>query len=187
MRALAGSAGWRQVTFRFKRGYWLRSDLNTQPSEATYQLLTSPSESLHPKTIEEVEASRLIHVSVEAVAQALDPQGAETATETEDKDDEGELPDHDERSTAKTRPPRDGDGILEVEELVKLMRETLPEGATSAISQMATNSSAGKSDSEPETFGTRGGLDGMTGFGRNEPAFTCFTPLFKLTLGKSGA
>jgi RNA exonuclease NGL2 len=155
--------------------------------------LTSPSSPLHPKTIEEVEASRLIHVSVEAVAQALDPQGVdgnEGGNGNEEKDDEEELPDHDERSIAKTRPPRNGDGMLEVEELVKLMQETLPEGATSALSQMVGEgeSSSGKSPSAPEpgteTFGTRGGLDGMTGFGRNEPSYTCYTPLFKLTLGK---
>jgi RNA exonuclease NGL2 len=109
----------------------------------------------------------------------------------DEKDDEGELPDHDERSIAKTRTPRDGDGILEVEELVKMMQETLPTGATSALSSTPSaehapaDDSAGSSQSGTETFGTRGGLEGMTGVGKDEPAYTCYTPLFKLTLGRS--
>jgi len=107
----------------------------------------------------------------------------------DEKDDEGELPDHDERSIAKTRSPRNGDGILEVEELVKMMQETLPTGARSALSSIPSaehapaDGTAGSLQSGTETFGTRGGLEGMTGVGKDEPAYTCYTPLFKLTLG----
>ena len=106
-----------------------------------------------------------------------------------DKDEEGELPDSDERSVAKTRSPREGDGMLEVEELVKMMQEILPTGATSTLSSTTSadhapaDDSAGQSQSGTETFGTRGGLEGMTGSGKDEPAYTCYTPLFKLTLG----
>jgi RNA exonuclease NGL2 len=169
-------------------------DLNTQPSEATYQLLSSPFTPLHPKVVEEVNASRLIHISVEAIGQSI-PGGGEdesdAAGQTEpEKDDEGELPDHDERSIAKTRPPREGDGMLEVEELVKLMQEILPSGATSTLAsssadQVPAGGSAGNTPSGTDTFGTRGGLEGMSGVGKDEPAYTCYTPLFKLTLGTS--
>lgn len=101
---------------------------------------------------------------------------------------EGELPDHDERSIANTRPPKTADGIIEVDEMVRLMREVLPGGARSAlgsIPQRPATSSAEAEVAEAETFGTRGGLDGLSeSHGRDEPAYTCFTPLFKLTLGK---
>jgi RNA exonuclease NGL2 len=172
--------------------------LNTQPSEATYQLLSSPSTPLHTKTIEEVESSRLVHISTEAIGKAMPgtdgDKGEAGENEKDDegeneKDEEGELPDHDERSIAKTRPPREGDGVLEVEELVKMMQEILPAGATSTLSSTTSadhapaDDSAGSSTSGTETFGSRGGLNGMTGVGKDEPAYTCYTPLFKLTLG----
>lgn len=108
-----------------------------------------------------------------------------------DKDEEGELPDSDERSVAKTRSPRDGDGMLEVEELVKMMQEVLPTGARSTLASTTSadhapaDTTAGPSSSGTETFGSRGGLEGMTGLGKDEPAYTCYTPLFKLTLGMS--
>jgi len=107
-----------------------------------------------------------------------------------EKDDEGELPDSDERSIAKTRSPAEGDGILELGELVKMMQEILPTGARSTLSTTTSadyapaDDSAGPSTSGTETFGSRGGLEGMTGVGQDEPAYTCFTPLFKLTLGR---
>lgn len=108
-----------------------------------------------------------------------------------EKDEEGELPDHDERSIAKTHSPREGDGILEAEELVKMMREILPTGARSTLCSTTSadhapaDTSAGPSSSGTETFGSRGGLEGMSGMGKDEPAYTCYTPLFKLTLGTS--
>jgi len=176
------------------------ADLNTQPSEATYQLLSSPSTPLHPKTVEEVQSSRLVHISTEAIGKAMPAtEGSNGEVETDEKDDEGdndkdeegELPDSDERSVAKTRSPREGDGMLEVGELVKMMQEVLPTGARSTLASTASadhapaDTSAGPSESGTETFGSRGGLEGMTGSGKDEPAYTCYTPLFKLTLGKS--
>lgn len=128
---------------------------------------------------------------------------AENPKDGHDRDDEGEgdgegeLPDHDERSIANTRPPKSTDGIVELDELVRLMREALPSGAQSALgstsplpssslpSDKEQGQAMGDAEREPETFGTRGGLDGMDGAGRDEPAYTCFTPLFKLTLGES--
>jgi len=141
-----------------------------------------------------------VHISAEAIGKAMPAtegsNGEEGANEKDDegeneKDDEGELPDSDERSVAKTRSPREGDGMLEVEELVKMMQEVLPTGARSTLASTTSadhapaDTSAGPSASGTETFGSRGGLEGMTGLGKDEPAYTCYTPLFKLTLGKS--
>lgn len=103
------------------------------------------------------------------------------AAEKDDDDDdegEGELPDKDERSIANTRRVAAGDGILELDVLVALAREVLPEPARSAYDSFQYG---------PETYGSRGGFkDGITGAGAGEPAYTCFTPLFKLTLGECG-
>jgi RNA exonuclease NGL2 len=179
--------------------------LNTQPSEATYQLLVSPESPLHPKTINEVNVSRLVHTSVDNIEHTIPSHSlnggevtgtsteAPTADAEEDKDDEGEgegeLPDHDERSIANTRPPKVCDGIVELDDLVRMMCEVLPGGARSVLGSVPASQSKGEveTENERETFGTRGGLDGMEGkgHGRDEPAYTCFTPLFKLTLGKS--
>lgn len=116
---------------------------------------------------------------------------SEAKEDHEDEDDdgegegEGELPDHDERSIANTRPPKTVDGIIELDELVRLMCEVMPGGARSALGSMSSPAPASSEETE-ETFGTRGGLDGLNeAEGRDEPAYTCFTPLFKLTLGKS--
>lgn len=169
------------------------SDLNTQPSEATYQLLVSSSSSLHARAVDDVNASRLVHTSLEHVSESFaeteEDTGGATGSNTpattgkDDDEGEGELPDHDERSIANTRPCRAGDGILEVDELVGLMQQELGQGAISALGSV---SSAAEGE-DGETFGKRGGLDSMTGHGRDEPAYTCYTPLFKLTLGPSSS
>lgn len=150
-------------------------------------MLVDPASPLDPQPGQEVNNSRLVHTSLEGVGQLLpaEESGGETGTNTPDaggkdeKDDEGEgeLPDHDERSIANTRLPRDGDGILELDELVRMMTTELPGGATSAPGSIGV-------DTEEECFGSRGGLEGMKGQGRDEPAYTCYTPLFKLTLGE---
>lgn len=154
-------------------------------------MLVSPETPLDPKAAEEVKLSRRVHTSVDTVNQSL-PQSSEGGTgsntpATEGKDDEGgdegegegedELPDHDERSIANTRSPKEGDGILELDDLVEMMNEVLPGGATSTLGCI-------KHEEGAECFGSRGGLEGMHGRGRDEPAYTCYTPLFKLTLGK---
>lgn len=158
---------------------------------------------------DEVNNSRVVHTSVDSIEKIIpgssvgqnqttneanvgvDQDGKDDESEAEAEGDdegegegegEGELPDHDERSIANTRPPKPNDGILELDELVRMM-EALPGGATSALGSTPGNASEG----ELETFGTRGGLDGLDtkSQGRDEPAYTCFTPLFKLTLGES--
>lgn len=134
----------------------------------------------------------MVHNSVDAVNDTIpsDPSssgGTGSNTPAVDKDDEGEgegeLPDHDERSIAKTRPPTQSDGIIELEELVRMMREEIPGGAISALGSSSPQSL--ETGDRTETFGDRGGLDGIGGIGRDEPAYTCYTPLFKLTLGES--
>lgn len=103
--------------------------------------------------------------------------GSGTATPVaKEKDDEEELPDTDERSIAGTRPTTEADGIRTLDDLIAMAAEVLPEPARSAY---------GVTEWGTETYGARGGFkDGATGAGANEPAYTCFTPLFKLTLGE---
>ncbi|WWC66121.1 uncharacterized protein I206_100021 [Kwoniella pini CBS 10737] len=162
-------------------------DLNTQPSEATYQLLVSPHTPLPDTMIEEITSSRMVHDSVIKVSpssylsdvSSTTATGSNTPNTKEDEEAEGELPDSNEKSIANTRSPRDTDGILSVEELVNAMRTILPtEGATSAYG----NSSWAGADKE--NFDKRGGFNQVQGdvVGKGEPAYTCFTPLFRLTL-----
>ena len=162
-------------------------DLNTTPDEATYQLLTSPSRALLPIISREIEASRFVHTSVDNIAgsssqhiSSASVTGTDTPTE---KDDEDESPVSSEQSVANTREPQPSDGIVTVEELVEMARTVLPEVLNSAYD---SSDWAGR---DGETFEKRGGfnrfadkVDGLEG--RREPGYTCFTPLFKLTLGE---
>lgn len=126
-----------------------------------------------------------MHTSVVKVGEtpsASEPpsqSGSGTATPVaKEKDDEDELPDTDERSIAGTRPPTDADGIRTLDDLLLMAQEVLPEPARSAY---------GTTKWGTETYAARGGFkDGATGAGGNEPAYSCFTPLFKLTLGECG-
>ncbi|WWD17612.1 hypothetical protein CI109_102053 [Kwoniella shandongensis] len=168
-------------------------DLNTQPSEATYQLLVNPHKPLPPSMVDEINSSRLVHDSVQkvplsnnsAVPQppslsgtgANTPIAAAASTDSKEKDDdEEELPDSNEKSIANTRTPEERDGMLTADELISLARQALPEeGARSAYGSTSW--------SNEESFGQRAGFANVVDAeGGGEPAYTCFTPLFRLTL-----
>ena len=183
------------------------SDFNTQPDEATYQLLTNPHSALPGEIAKDVLNSRFVHKSLDAhyepkpdvasESAATSNAGTGTATpvvedddkedEKEDAEGEGELPDTDERSVAGTRSPTPADGIPELEALVEMAKQLLPaQGLQSAYT-------AEKCAQDKEgTYARRNGFarsfegsdipDGLTG--QDEPAYTCYTPLFKLTLGE---
>ena len=179
------------------------ADLNTEPREATYQLLIDPWRPLEPHLKDELEASRLIHHSLDKSRASLEPT-AQTTTEAadtvhagsitpEDDDDEenedgegDESQDKDEHSIAGTRPPIASDGLLSVPELIQATQSATPSRLLSAydtVHRLDASASA-------ETFASRGGFrehaEVMSeGNGRNEPAYSCFTPLFRLTLGTS--
>lgn len=173
----------------------LTGDLNTQPRELPYQLLVSRGP-YDPAIVRAFEDSRLVHTSVAKVGLSADesetptPSGTGTATPAEgaqpteaDKDDEdegdgegeGELPDNNEKSIANTRAPTPADGIISLDEINTLAAELLPRPARSAYASTQWDG---------ETYAARGGLDGLRGKGGHEPAYTCFTPLFRLTLGE---
>ncbi|WVW82629.1 hypothetical protein I302_104640 [Kwoniella bestiolae CBS 10118] len=169
-------------------------DLNTQPSEATYQLLVSPHNPLPQSMIDEISSSRLVHDSVVKISPSSTeptseaPSTSATGSNTpvvkdeEDGQGEGELPDNNEKSIANTRTPGADDGILAVEDLVKAMRDVLPNGgAGSAYGSVEWGSATGND----EAFAKRGGFEHVDSgevAGTGEPAYTCFTPLFRLTL-----
>lgn len=158
----------------------LTADLNSQPAEAAYQILAAPGAPLHPDLAESLNLSRLVHTNVSSIGMETEPP-SESASGTmtpKEKDDEDELPDTNERSIANTRAPVPGDGIATLDELLVMAAELLPTPARSAY---------GVSKWEGETYGARGGFKNATGAGRGEPAYTCFTPLYKLTLGGLGS
>ena len=173
------------------------TDFNTQPSEATYQLLTSPQSTLSPDIIRQLSASRLVHTSVDKIgldhtsapeSNSVSTSNAGTGANTpvdEDEEDEDdgkeELPDNDERSVAGTRLPLASDGLLKVDDLIAIAQSVLNgKGCMSAYDNSTWSSN------QAETYGGRGGST-MSGVmaGLSEPAYTCYTPLFKLTLGES--
>ncbi|AAW46917.1 hypothetical protein CNBM2200 [Cryptococcus deneoformans B-3501A] len=180
----------------------LAGDLNTQPSEATYQLLVSPHSPLPQRYLDEISQSRLVHDSLSKIpltppeipSSASEPAsttGTGTTTpaiinKTEaEKDAENE--DLDDKSIANTRPPRPSDGLPTALELVDLFKAEFPlidgdsdqpEGAMSAY-----GSTQWKEGKGIDGFDDRKGFgDGEKGQGGDEPGWTCFTPLFRLTL-----
>lgn len=158
-------------------GDLLIADLNTQPAETTYQLLAAPFDPVPVQLLERFENSRLVHTSVADIpSSAVASTAASGAATPVPEKDEEELPDTDEKSIAGTRPPTAEDGILSLESLTTMMRETLPAGARSAY---------GTTKWDGETYASRNGFPlGVVAAGAKEPAYTCFTPLFKLTLGE---
>jgi len=162
-------------------------DLNTEPDESTYQMLVNPKGTLHQHLVDSFNVSRLVHTNVANVGKAPSPSEppSESASGTatpvpapaDDDKDEEELPDTDERSIANTRAPNPEDGIRTLDEMMEIGRGLMLDGARSAYG----NNTWGAE----ETFATRGGFpEGVTGAGGGEPAYTCFTPKFHLTLGE---
>lgn len=103
-------------------------------------------------------------------------------TNRTEADKGAENEDLDDKSTANTRSPRLSDGLPTALELVELFKAELPyEGAKSAY-----GSTQWKEGKGIDGFNDRKGFeDGEKVNGGNEPGWTCFTPLFRLTLGKS--
>ncbi|WVQ76964.1 hypothetical protein IAR50_006643 [Cryptococcus sp. DSM 104548] len=173
-------------------------DLNTQPSESTYSLLTCPHAPLPPSYIAQVEESRLVHDSLNKISfdaprtrpcttheDASIPPGSESASGTAtpatktDEEKEEDREDKKDDSTANSRAPEVSDGIPSVDELVGMYREVFPEGGC----QSAYGSTGWRLGRDIAGFEERGGFDQVQdGAGGNEPGYTCYTPLFKLTL-----
>lgn len=105
-----------------------------------------------------------------------------------DKDAENE--DLDDKSTANTRSPRLSDGLPTALELVELFKAEFPlingDGYQHEGAKSAYGSTQWKQGKGIDGFNDRKGFeDGEKVNGGNEPGWTCFTPLFRLTLGKS--
>ncbi|ODN78037.1 hypothetical protein L202_05120 [Cryptococcus amylolentus CBS 6039] len=175
-------------------------DLNTQPSESTYSLLTSPHSPLPASYAAQVESSRIVHDSLKKMsftaprtspvtthADASIPpgtpaSGTSTPTPVPTKTDEEKDEDREDKkddSTANSRAPLVSDGIPTTEEMVGLYREVFPgRGCESAY-----GSTGWRVGRDVPGFGARGGFGELEeGGGGDEPGYTCFTPLFKLTL-----
>jgi RNA exonuclease NGL2 len=148
-----------------------------------------------------------VHTSVEKIEESLSAPPSNTGTGTntptpalddDDKsNDEEEEEDKDEQadshefsiahetSIANTRYPTHSDGIVPIEELVRLIQGLIPDGLKSAYGDIPWSGV----DGSGETFGGRGGFERVGGQGDlggdGEIGWSCYTPLFKLTLGES--
>ena len=155
-------------------------DLNTQPNEATYHLLTSLQTSLRPEHLEEISSSRLIHTSLQNISIPTHPASTTTsdsasgtatpAEHTVDDDDDDDDSEKEEHSRANTREAVPEDGLLSPEELHELAKSIVP----------PLHSAYAATKHEFATYGSR---SPSVGAGDGEPAYTCYTPLYKLTLG----
>lgn len=152
------------------------SDLNSQPAETAYQFLAAPQLPLDPVIAKTLEESRIVHTSaVKALSSASEPpseSASGTATPAA-KDEDEEAAAKDENSIANTRAPAAEDGIRSLDDLLTMLREVLPVPARSAYE---TSTWTG------EKYGARLPEGITTTAGRNEPMYTCYSPLFKLTL-----
>ncbi|OCF45310.1 hypothetical protein I317_00833 [Kwoniella heveanensis CBS 569] len=189
-------------------------DFNTEPDEATYQLLTAPHTPLPQAMARRIDDSRVVHDSAKKIAPitstiapsengtSTPPTASGTGTNTpvakdeDDKEDgEGEGAKEDDKSLPNTRPVKEQDGILSTSEMIDLLRQELPEsngGLTSAYAHAhAYGAASSLSGNKTDSFGGRGGFDHVgidrsdaqtTVQGYGEPAYTCFTPLFRLSL-----
>lgn len=139
-------------------------------------------------------SSRIVHTSVDKIAPETDADqaGAQDEDEAEDEEaDQGEnaeeeLPDNHERSIKNTRRGTPADGLLTCDELTQLAQKLL--NGQPVVSAYAAGAWETRMDpSKVETFGGRRdtAVDGNEEKpGDKEPAWTCFTPLWRLTLGK---
>lgn len=141
-------------------------------------MLSNPGAPIDKSLLESFKASRLVHTNVANIGNAavgMEVASLCTSDTADDDKDEEELPDSDERSIANTRSPTPADGILTLDSLLDIARDLLGEGGRSAYADTEWGT---------ETFAARGGFaPGVVARGGGEPAYTCFTPLFRLTLG----
>ena len=190
------------ASFRLDLSSHTGIDFNTTPCESTYQILVNSFVTLPKEMISEFEESRLVHSSVDALYPPAVPENGHV-TNDDNADpknghrDDAEKPkndstqnERDEKLVAGSRLPREEDGILSLSEMIATLREpsyTVPRKRRSAYEEglWTLNSS--------ECFGERGGFQTKfepgatphTLMGRREPGYTCYTALFKLTLGES--
>ncbi|KAK1925416.1 Endonuclease/exonuclease/phosphatase [Papiliotrema laurentii] len=174
----------------------ISGDFNTQPDEATYQIITAPHQATPQEILRSIDDSRFIHQSLAKVAQSISATdeasvptstsgtGSNTPTQQQEKDDEGEEEEPAPEGTVPgTRPAQASDGIPTSQELVEIARQLLPDGGCRSAY------TSGRWGDARYTFGGRNGFqrsfegkvpDGLQGHG--EAAYTCYTPLFKLSL-----
>ncbi|KAG8990505.1 hypothetical protein FRB90_001737 [Tulasnella sp. 427] len=165
---------------------YLAGDFNTQPTEASYSLLTA--QPLTPAHVKSVSDSRVIHISLDpSVPPTPDvkedeggsaaPQAEGTAEKENDKgnDKEKEATDPD-RIITNSRRAVPSDDLLSDEELRRLYGFEEGKGLRSGYDEALRVASAGAKDN---VFGGRV-QDAMAGVW--EPTYTSYTFFWKLTL-----
>ncbi|KAJ9118178.1 hypothetical protein QFC22_004082 [Naganishia vaughanmartiniae] len=174
-------------------------DFNTAPSEPAYRLLVNPGSQLQKDHLEQLDKSRVIHTSLEKVEEHVETtlsaaaalaQQNDTANSTsnsspaefvgvpgedDEKEEAGESQ-GDPGLPKNSRRPTEEDGLLHGHELQQMASEIFGhEGVTSLY-----GSSGWVGEAEKElSYGGRGGKGEE---GKDEAAWTCFTPIWRLTL-----
>lgn len=182
----------------------LAGDFNSQPSEPGYHLVTRPDTPLTIKHKEILERGRVVHDSLDKLAEALEAKPAATTTaepsleqpvasgEKEEGDEEGEGDEEEEEDDGEAdevadptlpkacRRPTDDDGLPTSEQLQAMAREILgSQGLASSYGSSAWSSI--DSSYRALTFGGREGGSADEGVS-DEPNWSSFTPLWRLQL-----
>ncbi|GAA5820510.1 hypothetical protein JCM3770_002280 [Rhodotorula araucariae] len=115
-REEAGDGRWRDWPV------FLAGDLNTQPREMTYRLLTGAP--IPPELVDDFERSRVVHMSVDKIYDPTFELPEPPAPEPKEGEDvaSGDLSQHADRIIKNSRSPTDGDGLATLEQLKALFR-----------------------------------------------------------------
>ncbi|GAA5925215.1 hypothetical protein JCM3775_006397 [Rhodotorula graminis] len=101
---------------------FLAGDLNTQPREMTYRLLTGAS--ISPDLVADFERSRVVHQSVDKIYDPDYVPPEPPAPEPKEGEDvtSDDLSQHPDRIIKNSRPPTEDDGLATLEQLQHLFR-----------------------------------------------------------------
>lgn len=187
---------------------FIAGDFNTQPSEATYQLLTHPELPLSKEQVDAIDFGRAVHASLEKVEMYIDQQQMPTPVapttvistdtheegenekkvqEMEDEEEEEEeeaeekagQEEEDPTMPKNSRKAIDSDGLLTADQLQEIARKLF--GQVGAQSGYGSSGWATNPSLKDLAYGGRGGESST---GSQEPNWSSFTPLWRLTLGE---
>ncbi|GAA5997232.1 uncharacterized protein JCM10292_000115 [Rhodotorula paludigena] len=204
-RAEGGDGAWRDWPL------FLAGDLNTQPRELTYRLLTGAP--IPPDLVDDFERSRCVHFSVDKLHDPSFEPPAPPEPEAKEGEDvaSDDLSQHPDRVIKNTRPATDEDGLATLEQLQLLFRHPSSPSPSSPFSTRRIRSAYGESyglvpsertkwyssrppevqmgngwrvpePAEAQAAREEGTWDERVRRGDFEPRYSNFTPLWRCTL-----
>lgn len=147
------------------------TDFNFGPSDAAYSLLVG--DPLSEQQIEDIEKSRVVHVTIDPSVPVLDPNLAIKEDEEGGEVDPEQDPD---RVIKNARAAKSEDGLLGASDITRRFVQS------DSIGPLISAYGQWRSLDEKKTFGFRSEVPSGRQ-GRYEPIYTSFTHFWKVTLG----